>query len=76
MMNKDMGELDNGGYGIHYDQPPAKLSTSDVKVGRRYKDRLDNNREKYFYNYDILAHALRFQEAVKNMENRKDQDVR
>ena len=51
MINKNLSELDNGGYEIHYDQAPAKLSNSDVKVGRKYKDRLDNNREKFFYNY-------------------------
>ena len=49
-MNKDLAGLDNGEYEIHYDQPPTKLSNSDVKVGRKYKDRLDNNREKFFYN--------------------------
>ena len=76
MMNKDLAELDNGGYEVHYDQPPDKLSTSDVKVGRKYKDRFDNNRKKVFQNSNILAHALRFQQAVQNMKNRKDQDVR
>jgi hypothetical protein len=76
MINKDLAELDNGGYEIHYDQPPAKLNSSDVKVGRKYKDRLDNNRMKFFYSYNILAHALRFQQAVQNMANRKDEDVR
>ena len=48
MMNKDLAGLDNGGYEIHYDQPPAKLSNSDIKVGRKCKDRLDNNSEKLF----------------------------
>ena len=51
MMNKGLAGLDIGGYEIHYDQPLAKLITSDVKVGRKYKDRLHNNREKFFYNY-------------------------
>ena len=45
MMNKGLAGPDIGGYEIHYDQPLAKLITSDVKVGRKYKDRLENNRE-------------------------------
>ena len=37
MINKYLPELANGGYEIQYDQPPAKLSNSDDKVGKKYK---------------------------------------
>ena len=76
MINKALAELDNGGYEIQYDQPTAKLSTSDVKVGQNYTDRLDNNRMKIFWSYDVMAHTLRFQQAVQKMKNRKEVDVR
>ena len=76
MINEDLKLLDNGGFEIHYDQGLAKLSNSDVKMKRKYKDRLDNNRKKIFENSDILAHAFSFQEAVQKMPNRTDVDVR
>ena len=31
---------------------------------------------KNFYKYDVIAHTLRFQEAVQKMQNRKEVDVR
>eukprot|EP00091_Calanus_sinicus_P002795 TRINITY_DN12907_c0_g1_i2.p1 TRINITY_DN12907_c0_g1~~TRINITY_DN12907_c0_g1_i2.p1 ORF type:complete len:323 (-),score=81.32 TRINITY_DN12907_c0_g1_i2:48-992(-) len=76
MINKALAELDNGGYEIQYDQPPVKLNTSDVKVGIKYKDRLDNNRRKIFCSYDIMAHTLRFQEAARKMPNINDVNIR
>ena len=76
MVNKALAKLDNGGYEVHYDQPPAKLSTSDVKLDQKDTDRLDNNRVKIFYNYSSMAHIFRFQEAVQKMQNRKEVDVR
>ena len=76
MINEDLHMLDNGGYKIHLDQALAKLSNSDVKMRRKYKDRLDYNREKIFENSNILAYAFGFQEAVQKMENRNDVNVR
>ena len=74
MINEDLNLLDNGRFEIHYDQSLAKLSTSDVKIKRKYKDRLDNKMEKIFDNSNILAFG--FQETVQKMENTNDVDVR
>jgi len=75
-VNRDLSRLDNGGYKVVNENPPTKLSTSDVTMKKKYKDRIDSNTVKIFDKNDIFAQGFSFQEAVEELSNRNDVDVR
>ena len=58
------------------DKSISLLDKSDVKLGKTYIDRSNNNQTKTFDKTDILSHTFLFQEAVEKMEGRYDVDVR
>ena len=68
--------MDNGGYEVVSEKPPIKLSASDVKLKNRYKDRLDYNISKIFDKSDLFSYGFSFQEAVEELPDRNDVDVR
>merc|ERR1712142_22413 len=76
IVNKDLSRLDNGGYKLVPDGFPTKLSESDVQLADKYQDRLNNNITKPFDKHSIHSLAFTFQEAVQNLPNRNDVDVR
>merc|ERR1712142_250161 len=75
-VNRDLPRLDNGGYEVVNEDSPTRLSNSDVTMKQRYKDRMDSNIMKMFDKNVILAHGFSFQEAVEELPNRNDIDVR
>jgi len=75
-VNKDLARLDNGGYKLVVEGLPTKLSNSDVKLADKYQDRLNDNLTRPFDKHSIYSLAFTFQEAVQNLPNRNDVDVR
>jgi len=75
-LNNDLSFLDNGGYEVVSEKPAIKLSASNVKLKQKYKDRLDSNIVKLFDKSDIFSYGFSFQEAVEELPDRNDVDVR
>jgi len=75
-MNKYLSQLDNGGYKVVVEDPLMKLSNSDVQLKDSYVDRLDMNKSKLFDKRKIEAYTFAFQEAVQELPNRNDVDLR
>jgi len=73
--NEDLARLDNGGYKVFYEDI-RKLGNSDVKLKGHYTDRLDRNKIKAFSKESLLAYTFAFQEAVQELPNRNDVDIR
>merc|ERR1712142_357005 len=74
--NKHLSILDDGGYKVVNDEPLVKLSNSDVKLKENYTDRLDGNEIKILDTKRLLAITFSFQEAVQELPNRNDVDLR
>jgi len=71
-----MINLDDGGYKVKFDKSIHKLEKSDVKMGKEYVDRLDNNATKQWNEHDIMSQTFTFQQAVEKLPNRNDVDLR
>ena len=70
LVNKQLSNLDNGGYFVKFDKTVHRLDKSDVKIKKTYMDRLDGNATKKFRRSDIFSHTFTFQEAVQEMKGR------
>ena len=70
IVNKQLKNLDNGGYFVQFDKTVHRLEKSDVKIKKTYMDRLDGNATKKFRQSDMFSHTFTFQEAVQKMKGR------
>ena len=70
IVNKQLKNLDNGGYFVQFDKTVHRLEKSDVKIKKTYMDRLDGNATKKFRKSDMFSHTFTFQEAVQKMKGR------
>merc|ERR1711936_410697 len=73
-MNNLLKNLDNGGYKVTHDGTFRNISSSDVKLGDVYVDRLDRDREKERNDRRHNSWVFLFQEAVQELED--DPDIR
>ena len=70
MANEKLRMLDNGGFKVKFNGRIQRLESSDVKIKKTYKDRLDGNKTRKFRQSNIFGHSFTFQEAVQNMPGR------
>ena len=75
-VNKLLADLDNGGYHLDFNKQFTKLSQSDVKFGKTYVDRMDDNKTKEADPNSLSAMTFLFQEAVEKLSNRQAVDIR
>lgn len=75
-VNEYLSKLDNGGYKVVVEDPLIQLNNSDVQFKENYVDRLDRNKTKNFDKTKIEAYTFAFQEAVQELQNRNDVDLR
>ena len=70
LANEKLRMLDNGGFKVKFNGRIQRLESSDVKIKKTYKDRLDGNKTRKFRQNNIFGHSFTFQEAVQNMPGR------
>ena len=75
-INKNLDNLDNGGYMIDFDKKVVKLENSDIVLQDSYVDRWEGNVTKAFDPDKILAFTFAFQESVALLRNRNEVDLR
>ena len=67
-IDKDLANLDNGGYMIEFNKKVVKLGNSDVVLKDSYVDRLEGNVTKEFNPDNMHAFTFAFQESVGLMD--------
>ena len=70
LANEKLRMLDNGGYKVKFNGSIQRLESSDVKIKKTYKDRIDGNKTRILRQNNIFGHSFTFQEAVQNMPGR------
>ena len=73
LVNKNLKNLDNGGYKVKFNGTIQRFENSDVKIENTYVDRADGNKTKTFESSNMFSHVFAFQQAVEKMPGRFEQ---
>jgi len=74
-INVHLMNLDNGGYKLVYDGSFTLMNNSRFKIKETFIDRNDENRNKTFYDGDLMAWTFGFQEAIGEILGHNSSDT-